>query len=213
MVSEMDRPCGLCGHARRLHDNLFEGQYITPYSGACASMGCRCDHYEAEPVAGQQPAPALASRPEDGGWVGVDLDGVLVEWDPKYLPGLGPPIPSGIALVYRLLNEGREIRIFTARVQANQDEPAWRAEAQRLIGTSDALLWVRDQRDRIDVFCREHFGAPLRITAAKDWKMITCYDDRCVQMVPNTGRSLEEIHQAQLRKIAELIGDPDPDQG
>jgi len=131
------------------------------------------------------------------GWIGVDLDGVLVEWDAKYLPGLGPSIPAGIALVKRLLDKGQEVRIFTARIQASEDEPAWRDEAKRLINSSDANDWINDQVDRIDEFCREHFGGALPITASKDWRMITCYDDRCVQMVPNTGRSwIEYIHGA-----------------
>jgi hypothetical protein len=141
------------------------------------------------------------------GWIGVDLDGVLVEWDPKYLPGLGPPIANGIVLVRQLRAAGQEVRIFTARVQPSPDEPAWWDEARRL-GYDTAEGWVAGQVERIDAFCSKHFQAVLPITAAKDWRMITCYDDRCVQMIPNTGESLHEAHQDQLRKIVELIREP-----
>jgi hypothetical protein len=138
-------------------------------------LGCKPAHFCAQHK--DTPSPD---------WYGVDLDGVLVEWDPRYLPGLGPPIPLGLALVRQLLAEGKAVRIFTARVQPSPEEPAWWAEAGRL-GFRSVDAWVAWQEDRITHFCLDHFGVALPITAAKDWKMVTCYDDRCVQMIPNTG--------------------------
>lgn len=138
-------------------------------------LGCQPAHFCKDHK--DQPSP---------GWYGVDLDGVLVEWDPKYLPGLGPPIPLGLAIVRQLLAEGKEVRIFTARVEPSPGEPAWWEEAKRL-GYHTVNGWVDAQHQRILAFCLEHFGQKLRVTASKDWKMITCYDDRCVQMIPNTG--------------------------
>src|SRR5258706_13420505 len=105
MVSEMEMPCTECGDPRQLHGNLLEGggEAATLHTGPCAAMGGRCKacQWATQPAAAE-------------GWIGVDLDGVRVEWDPKYLPGLGPPIAGGVALVLRLLQEGQEVRIFTA---------------------------------------------------------------------------------------------------
>ena len=141
---------------------------------------------------------------ERTGWVGVDLDGVLVEWDPKYLPGLGPPIIHGITLVRRLLAAGKEVRIFTARIQPSPGDPEWWAEIRRL-GFDALEPWVASQIAMIDKFCIDHFQTTLRITASKDWRMTTCYDDRSVQMIPNTGESLGEIAAQELRRVSQEL--------
>ena len=139
-------------------------------------------------------------RSAGSGWIGVDLDGVLAIWHQRYLPDLGPPIPLMIARVNRWLAEGMDVRIFTARVQPSPDEPDWWAECHRL-GFPTAEAWVTGQRDRIDAFCEEHFGRRLPITAAKDWKLIEVWDDRCVQMEVNTGRPLLEQIQMRAREL------------
>lgn len=164
-------------------------------------LGCRPAHFCA--THRDTPAP---------GWVGVDFDGVLVEWDPKYLPAHGPVIPAGVALLQRLLDEGVEVRIFTARVQPSPDEPAWWAAMAELEYT-DPAIWLRDQVALIQVFCREQVGQVLPITAAKDYKMITCYDDRSVQMISNTGESLDarlsgiiESREQQILSLCGILG-------
>lgn len=149
-------------------------------------------------------AKKFHSDAERVGWIGVDFDGVLVEWDPKYLPDCGPPIVHGITLVRRLKAEGHEIRIFTARIQPSPDEQAWWDEANRL-GFKTVEDWVKYQHQLVENFCIKHFGAPFKITACKDWRMITCYDDRCVQMVPNTGESLDERYKRNLSNFVDWI--------
>ena len=75
------------------------------------------------------------------------------------------------------------MRIFTARV----------AEVE---GVTDGPREVEAQRERIKAWCREHIGLWLPITATKDYHMIELWDDRCVQVVPNTGLTiLEEMAQ------------------
>jgi hypothetical protein len=50
------------------------------------------------------------------GWIGVDLDGTLAEYHgwvgPEYI---GPPIPAMLDRVKLWLEEGRTVKIFTAR--------------------------------------------------------------------------------------------------
>lgn len=105
------------------------------------------------------------------GWIGVDLDGTLVEYGewrgPDYV---GAPVPRMVERVREWLAAGRDIRIFTARVGPQKD----RAEAER-------------SRVAIQAWCRQHLGRELPVTATKDYAMIELWDDRCVQVITNTG--------------------------
>jgi len=50
------------------------------------------------------------------GWIGVDFDCTLAEYHGWNGGELGPPIPAMVERVKAWLAEGREVRIFTARV-------------------------------------------------------------------------------------------------
>lgn len=117
-----------------------------------------------------------------GEWIGVDFDGVLAK-DAVALgvfPDVGPPIPAMIARVRAWLTEGKDVRVFTARVN-----PGTVGDCARFGRTP--LEWYHYQVGLIENFCLAQFGAPLPITCVKDYKMIALWDDRCVQMVTDTG--------------------------
>lgn len=103
------------------------------------------------------------------GWIGVDLDGTLAHYDEWVsVDHIGEPIEPMRARVLAWLMQGRDVRIFTARVS----DPA-----------------VADQaREAIDRWCEEHLGRTLPITNQKDYGMVELWDDRCVQVVTNEGR-------------------------
>lgn len=109
------------------------------------------------------------------GWTGIDLDrsiayyysGDLLENGPLYI---GAPIPDGVAFAKRLLREGIDLRIFTARV-AEPDQ--------------ELLAKIREA---IEQWCLEHIGRVLPITNVKDWHCDMIYDDKATGMIPNTGR-------------------------
>ncbi len=102
------------------------------------------------------------------GWIGVDLDGTLAVYDSWVSPDhIGPPIPKMLARVKKWLEEGQEVRIFTARVSIPEEA----AEAQ--IAISD--------------WCSKHLGRRLTVTCKKDYEMLELWDDRCVQVEQNTG--------------------------
>ena len=89
------------------------------------------------------------------GWIGVDLDGTLAEYD--YWRGInhiGEPIPVMVEYVKDLLELGVEVRIFTARLQ----EP-------------DALVFIQ-------AWCKKVFGTILPVTDKKDFSMVWMIDDR-----------------------------------
>jgi hypothetical protein len=107
------------------------------------------------------------------GWIGVDLDGTLAHYDGwKGVEHIGEPIPAMLARVKQWLTEGKDVRIFTARVgetDGRSREETWRA-AQ--------FIWA---------WTKKYLGVELRITATKDLQMAELWDDRCVQVITNTG--------------------------
>jgi hypothetical protein len=113
------------------------------------------------------------------GWIGVDFDGTLSEYN-GWVAGdhCGPPIPAMLARVKAWLAEGKDVRIFTARIY-HDNSP------KRL---QDAEL----ARTAIVEWCKLYVGKEIPITNVKDYGMIELWDDRCVQVRPNTGVSLEE---------------------
>ena len=103
------------------------------------------------------------------GWIGVDLDGTLAHYDGwKGVDHIGEPIAPMVDRVKVWLAEGKTVKIFTARVARSGEE---RQQAERAI-------WS---------WCQLHIGQVLDVTNVKDMAMIELWDDRCVQVEPNTG--------------------------
>lgn len=107
------------------------------------------------------------------GWIGVDLDGTLAEYDGwKGADHIGAPVDRMVRRVRSWLEEGRDVRIFTARAYVGEaDDP----------GPSEHVKEV------IRAWCVEHVGVELPITFQKDYGMVELWDDRAVQVIPNTG--------------------------
>jgi hypothetical protein len=121
------------------------------------------------------------------GWIGVDLDGTLAEYDGwKGGNHIGAPVPSMVNRVKAWLREGKDVRIFTARV--HQYNPA-REESSAAI----------------DVWSMEQFGLKLPQTAEKDFMMVELWDDRCKQVVLNTGISVEEQRDLFRKALGEIL--------
>lgn len=102
--------------------------------------------------------------PVSKGWIGVDLDGVLAYYDKwRGVEHIGVAIPAMLQRVYKWIGEGKTVKIFTARIS----EPG----AEYYI-----KLWL------------SNYGLQdLEITNVKDFAMTELWDDRCVQVIPNTG--------------------------
>jgi hypothetical protein len=118
------------------------------------------------------------------GWIGVDLDGTLAEYHPEQGIGkIGYPIYPMVERINKWLDEGYEVRIFTARVaacgQSNDD------------GVHDSASFAAEQVELIEDWCRKHLGYTLRVTATKDFLMAELWDDRCVRVITNTGIAIE----------------------
>jgi hypothetical protein len=102
-------------------------------------------------------------------WTGVDLDGTLAYDDrTSSFNKVGEPIPTMLALVKELINNGIRVKIFTARAQDPEQMPIIRE-------------WLKNN------------GLPeLEITNIKDYNMQWLLDDRCIQVERNTGRLIIE---------------------
>ncbi len=104
------------------------------------------------------------------GWIGVDLDGTLAEYNGwVHETHIGPPVPLMLERVKRWVREGRRVKIMTARAYGNRP---------------DAITAIQK-------WCIQHIGIILEITCVKDYGMIELWDDRAVQIMPNTGRRVD----------------------
>jgi len=115
------------------------------------------------------------------GWIGVDLDGTLAYYDGwKGELNIGDPIPEMVNRVKFWLSKGKTVKIFTARISEG---------AINLDGTPHDIGLVVNA---IEDWCEEHIGQKLEVTNVKDFGMVELWDDRAVQVVGNTGLSLQE---------------------
>jgi hypothetical protein len=128
------------------------------------------------------------------GWIGVDLDGTLAFYDEWHGPHhIGPPIPAMLARVKQWISQGIEVRIFTARVESGT------AALSLGLPATESCASIEEIQAHIRRWCCEHIGCELPITCKKDFGMIELWDDRCVQVIPNTGRTLaDEIESQKL---------------
>ena len=97
-------------------------------------------------------------------WIGVDLDGTLAAYDGWRGPEhIGDPVPLMAERVKEWLALDFDVRIFTARASVPAQIPP---------------IWA---------WCEKHFGRKLPVTNAKDFQMVELWDDRCIQVISNTG--------------------------
>lgn len=128
------------------------------------------------------------------GWIGVDLDGTLAFYDHWRGPHhIGPPIPAMLERVKRWVSEGLDVRIFTARVEGRT------AALSMSYSGGDPSTNVDEIEAHIRKWCRKHVGCELAVTCTKDFGMIELWDDRCIQVIPNTGRTIaDELNSQKL---------------
>ena len=85
-----------------------------------------------------------------------------------------------------MLSLGIDVRVMTARVGCC-------GEVNRN-GIADDQAFCDAQRDLITKWCIKHIGAPLRVTATKDFCMALLIDDRAITVEANTGRVLTSFN-------------------
>jgi hypothetical protein len=104
-------------------------------------------------------------------WIGIDLDGTLAHYDGwKGADHIGEPIQKMVEFVKKLIADGNKVKIFTARAYL----------AEQIPPVKEWLLSVG--------------LGELEVTNVKDFAMIMLYDDRCQQVVANTGNIVENYY-------------------
>lgn len=120
-----------------------------------------------------------------GPWIGFDLDGTLAEHGKYKGPEhIGTMIQRMKEILLECLRQRFRVKIMTARM-SHAD--------------------TRDESRTIIQDWLEANGLPrLEVTCKKDYKMIRLYDDRAVQVIPNTGVTLEEVVKDLMTENAAL---------
>lgn len=147
---------------------------------------------------------ALAQSSESGSldnqeWIGVDLDGTLFTYDTWTAWNVfGRPIWPMIDRVKKWVADGKRVKILTARVAGTVDHCFVTKERVTTAMMTQAI------QDLLEVV-----GLPrLEVTCRKDHLMKELWDDRCVQVVPNTGRTIAEEHASELSALRGKSWDP-----
>ena len=114
-------------------------------------------------------------------WIAVDFDGTLATWGcpwPEDYTATGDPIPAMVDRVKQWISEGKDIRIFTARMDCFHPKE---------IHVPAHLV-----RQPIEAWCLKHLGKVLPITNRKDYWCEAIYDDRAYRVEKDTGRVIGE---------------------
>lgn len=112
----------------------------------------------------------------------VDLDSTLAHYESWSGPyDIGAPIKPMVERIKKLIKEGKEVKIFTARVS---DEGPYGTRPRHELEKT---------REVIRKWCKTHLGKELDITNKKTFHTVQIIDDRCLQIVPNTGQSVVEF--------------------
>jgi len=138
----------------------------------------------------------MVKTQEPQGNILVDMDGTLFEyhgwtkWDE-----FGRPIKMMVDRVLGWLAEGKDVRIFTARMPLPQDELV----EQTCYKTGEKFNGVMMKKAIAD-HCERSFGHRLRAQCYKDLNTIEIWDDRAIGVVANLGFTL--VDEALAEKAA-----------
>lgn len=145
------------------------------------------------------------------GWIGFDLDGTLAKYDGwKGIDHIGEPVKPMVDLIKRMHDEGKVVKIMTARVAPKEKpevKPNPYLENHWVIESPDDMPWAVHAeawtpREFIQDWCYRYLGFVPDVVYQKDHLMLELYDDRCHQVVPNTGEVVEE-QRDELAKALE----------
>lgn len=144
------------------------------------------------------------------GWYGFDLDGTLAKYDGwKGIDHIGEPVKPMIELIKRMHDEGKIVKIMTARVAPKvrpEIKPNPYLENHWVIESPDDMPWAVHAeawtpREFIQDWCYKSLGFVPDIVYQKDHLMLELYDDRVKQVVPNEGLLVEDIAASKRQRV------------
>lgn len=158
------------------------------------------------------------------GWYGFDLDGTLAKYDGwKGIDHIGEPVKPMVDLIKRMHDEGKVVKIMTARVSprlcgethaqgcrcGHCEEEASKPpvlQEQYLVKLDENGVSVkRTASDYIREWCQKNLGFVPEIVYQKDHLMLELYDDRVKQVVPNEGWLVEDIAMSKRQRTETTI--------
>lgn len=164
---------------------------------------------------------------EGKGWYGFDLDGTLAKYDKwEGIDHIGDPVKPMVDLIRKMHDEGKVVKILTARVapRANAEyknrekcaPPDYVAAADFSGLSDDAKTWVENMYLVLDTWgargfvidwCLKNLGFLPEITHEKDHLMLELYDDRVKQVVPNEGLLVEDLYMDLGKEAKKMYAD------
>lgn len=151
---------------------------------------------------------------EGKGWYGFDLDGTLAKYDGwKGIDHIGEPVEMMVARIKKMHDEGKVVKILTARVAPCRLEDGTIGEQFTWLtpapSSDPAAKYTATQY--IQDWCEEvaQLGFIPEIVYQKDHLMLELYDDRVKQVVPNEGLLVEDLY----RECGEMLKQSRADNG
>ena len=144
------------------------------------------------------------------GWYGFDLDGTLAKYDGwRGIDHIGEPVKPMVDLIKRMHDEGKVVKIMTARVAPKvqpEIKPNPYLENHWVIESPDDMPWAVHAeawtpREFIQDWCYKFLGFVPDIVYQKDHLMLELYDDRVKQVVPNEGWLVEDIAASKRQRV------------
>jgi len=147
---------------------------------------------------------------EGKGWYGFDLDGTLAKYDGwRGIDHIGEPVKPMVDLMKRMHDEGKVVKIMTARVAPRRLEDGTVGEQftwlTREPSSDPSAKYTATQY--IQDWCEEsaQLGFVPEIVYQKDPLMLELYDDRVKQVVPNEGWLVEDIAMSKRQRTETTI--------
>jgi hypothetical protein len=147
---------------------------------------------------------------QDNAVEAYDFDASLATYDGwKGADIVGEPIENSVRRIKKWLKDGKKVVIFTARVwplgttdekpapkKSDFDDPEkylralynWRRDC------GDCMESARTSKKAIEDWCKKHLGQILPVTCVKTPQMVRIWDDRAVELHPNTGTPVNQSH-------------------
>ena len=121
-------------------------------------------------------------------YIGCDFDATISEYHGWKGPtDLGKPIPEMVRKIKEAMSQGSQVWIFTARVNPGGHEYKEALEA------TQAYLAIAE-------WCVKVFGELLPITHEKNKLWQSIYDDRAIQVLPNSGILATDLLDAVAKR-------------
>ena len=150
------------------------------------------------------------------GWYGFDLDGTLAKYDGwKGIDHIGDPVKPMVDLIKRFHEEGKRVKIMTARVAHGDSEtrpnPHKNGPPDYVRSQASELKFLYTYREWgpkmfIRDWCLKNLGFIPEIVHQKDYLMLELYDDRVKQVVPNEGVLVEDLARHFIAGTKDING-------